>query len=98
MSNDQQAIRQIVERLESTWNNSDSAGFAAAFAEDADFVDILGRHHQGRPAIGAGHRQIFDTIYRGSRNTYTVEHVRFLSTDVRLAITNRLDMARARSD
>jgi uncharacterized protein (TIGR02246 family) len=82
MLNDEQSIRGIVERLEQAWNHSDSTAFAEVFAEDADFVDILGRHHRGRATIEAGHRQIFDTIYRGSRNTSTVEWVRFLRRDI----------------
>ena len=67
MTNDEQAICQIVKQLEASWNNSASAGFAAAFAEDAEFVDILARYHQGRLTIDVGHWQMFDTIYRGSR-------------------------------
>ena len=30
--------------------------YAEAFATDADFVDIRGVHHIGRPAIAAGHQ------------------------------------------
>jgi uncharacterized protein (TIGR02246 family) len=85
MNNDEQSICQIVRQLEANWNNNNSVGFAAPFAADAEFVDILGRHHQGRVAIEAGHRQIFDTIYRGSRNSYTVEHIRFVRPDVAIA-------------
>jgi uncharacterized protein (TIGR02246 family) len=85
VTNDEQSIRQIVNQLEAHWNSSDSAGFAGPFAEDAEFVDILGRHHKGRAAIETGHRQIFDTIYRGSRNRYTVEQIRFVRPDVAIA-------------
>lgn len=35
-------LHRIVEQLEAAWNNGDSAGFAAPFADDADFVHILG--------------------------------------------------------
>ena len=82
MSSDEQDIHEIIRQMEAAWNAGNSAAFAAPFAEDADFVDILGRHHRGRAAIEAGHRQIFETIYRGSRNHYTVERIRFVRPDV----------------
>jgi hypothetical protein len=38
------------------------------FTEDADFVDILGRHHQGRSTIAAGHRHIIRVVsFRSGR-------------------------------
>ncbi|HLH57191.1 MAG TPA: SgcJ/EcaC family oxidoreductase [Verrucomicrobiae bacterium] len=85
---DEQAIRQVIAQLERAWNAGDSAGFAAPFAEDADFVDVLGRYHRGRAAIEAGHRHIFDTIYRGSRNRYTIEATRFVGPDVALVFVH----------
>jgi uncharacterized protein (TIGR02246 family) len=57
-------------------------------------VDILGRHHWGRVAIEAGHRQIFDTIYRGSRNLYSVEQIRFVRPDVAIAFIHARLMSR----
>ena len=77
MSEDQE-LHQIVEQLESAWNRADSVAWADLFAEDADFVHILGGHFIGRPAIERGHRTIFDTIYKGSTNKFVVEKVRFL--------------------
>ena len=53
-------------QLEAAWNAADSTSFAALFAEDADFIHILGGYYTGRAAIEAGHRMIFGTIYKGS--------------------------------
>ncbi len=69
-------------KLESAWNSYDSVAWASLFAEDADFIHILGGHFHGRAAIEQGHRTIFDTIYKGSRNSFTVESVRFVRPDV----------------
>jgi len=85
MHSEEQSISELVKQMETSWNSGDSKSFSAVFAEDADFVDILGRYHHGRTTIEAGHRQIFDTIYRGSRNHYTVERVRFVGADVAVA-------------
>lgn len=84
-ANDEQFIHQIVRQLEAAWNAADSAAFAAPFAEDADFVNVMGEHHQGRANIEAGHRQMFDTIFKASRVTYTVEGIRSVRPDVAVA-------------
>jgi uncharacterized protein (TIGR02246 family) len=72
----------MVYQLEAAWNAADSASFAALFAEDADFIHILGGYYTGRAAIEAGHRMIFGTIYKGSSVRYSVEKIRFLRPDV----------------
>ncbi len=78
MASDEQALREIVQQLETAWNNADSVAWASLFAEDADFVHILGGHFQGSAAIEHGHRTIFDTIYKGSTNKFDVEKIRFV--------------------
>ncbi len=84
MTNDERPLYEIVEKLEAAWNNSDSVTWAALFVEDADFIHILGRHFHGRSEVERGHRTIFDTIYKGSRNSFKVESVRFVRPDVAL--------------
>lgn len=74
----------IATRMENAWNSADGPAFSAAFAEDADFVNVLGMHARGRDAIAAGHEQIFRTIYAGSRVAYRVESARLLRPDVAL--------------
>ena len=84
-SDDEAAIRAIVERVEAGWNAGSGAGFAVPFAEDADYVIINGHRIKGRQAIAESHQRIFDTIYKGSRNELTVDRVRFLRPDVAVA-------------
>ena len=43
---------------------------------------MLGGFYHGRRDIEKGHRTIFDTIYKGSRNRFEVEKVRSLGSDV----------------
>ena len=81
---DRAALENIVRRLEAAWNTMDGAAFAAPFANDADFVNIRGEHHQGRPAIAAGHAAIFRTIYAGSHVHFTVESAQLLRPEVAL--------------
>lgn len=82
MTTEERPLHEVVEQLESPWNNSDSVAWASLFAEDADFIHILGGHFQGRTDIERGHRTIFDGIYKGSRNKFTVEKVRPVRPDI----------------
>ncbi len=81
---DRADLEHVVRRLEAAWNALDGSAFAAPFAPDADFVNIRGEHMRSRPAIAAGHAAIFQTIYAGSTNRYTVEGARLLRPDVAL--------------
>jgi uncharacterized protein (TIGR02246 family) len=76
------AVRDLVLRLEAGWNSGDAEAFAGPFTDDADYVAINGAHLKGREAIARGHRGIFETIYKGSRNQATIAAVRFLRPDV----------------
>ncbi len=82
---DEAAIRAIVTGLAASWNTADGAGYGTAFTEDAEFVNVYGHHFHGRAVIAAGHQQIFDTVYRGSRIAGTVEGVRTIGPGVALA-------------
>ena len=82
ISADEQAIRAILQRLEAAWNRCDSAAFAAAFAEDATFIQIFGGQLDGRAAIDGSHRHIFETIYKGSHVKFVLRSVRFLRPEV----------------
>ena len=82
MTPEEAPLVEIVKKLEDAWNNSDSVAWASLFAEDADFIHVLGGHFHGQTDIERGHRTIFDTIYKGSRNNFKVEDVRFVRPDV----------------
>ncbi len=79
---DEQALRAIVAKLEAAWNAGDSVAWAGFFAEDVDFIHILGVHYTGRAAVETGHRMIWDTIYKGSTVKYAVEKIRPAGADV----------------
>ena len=50
--------------------------WTAEFANDADFIDVLGGLFTAAGKSQRGHRTIFDTIYKGSHNRFEVEKVR----------------------
>jgi len=79
---DEPVIQGILQQLETSWNRYDSNSFASAFAEDANFIHIFGGQLDGRPAIEAAHRHIFETIYKGSHARFVLRSIRFLRPDV----------------
>ena len=82
MTNEETSIADILKRLEAAWNAYDSVSFAAEFAADATFIQIFGGQLDGRAAIEASHRSIFDTIYKGSRAGFALRSIRFVRPDV----------------
>ncbi|GAB3507446.1 SgcJ/EcaC family oxidoreductase [Amycolatopsis cihanbeyliensis] len=80
-------VARIIAELARAWNAGDGAAWAANFAEDADFVDVVGRVQHGREVIGREHQKIFDTIYRGSRLEIHELNSRGLAGDVLLVHT-----------
>lgn len=87
MTAEETAIQDVVKQLEDAWNASDSRSFAAQFAEDATFIQIFGGQLDGRAAIEGSHRAIFDTIYKGSKASFTLRSIRFVRPDVAIALT-----------
>jgi uncharacterized protein (TIGR02246 family) len=82
MPSDEIAIQDIIQHFETAWNCRDSQAVAALFAADATLIQIFGRQFDGRKAIEASHRHLFDTIYRGSRLTFFERSIRFVRADV----------------
>jgi uncharacterized protein (TIGR02246 family) len=82
MTTDEIAIQDILKQIETAWNSYDSASLAAVFAEDANFIQIFGGQLDGRTAIEAAHRVIFNTIYTGSHASFMLRSIRFVRPDV----------------
>jgi uncharacterized protein (TIGR02246 family) len=76
---DEDAIRAIHQRMIDAWNAGDAAAFAAPFTDEAEFVAFEGTHLKGRREIVSFHRQIFDTVVKGTRLHGEVKFVRFLA-------------------
>ncbi|WP_020674083.1 SgcJ/EcaC family oxidoreductase [Amycolatopsis nigrescens] len=81
-------VEEIITDMARAWNAGDGAGWAAHFAENADFVDVVGRIQRGREVIATEHQKIFDTIYRGSHLDLWVVDSRELGDGILLVHTN----------
>lgn len=79
---DEAAIRSLFYITGDAWSRGDAESFASVFALDADFINIRAHALRGREEIARHHKQIWDTVYKGS----TVERgdllIHFIRPDV----------------
>ena len=85
MSTDQEAVKDVVTAFENCWNRHDMEAFAQLFAEDADFVNVIGLWWKGRPEIKQAHEASHTTMFKNSRLNISETSVRFLNPDVAIA-------------
>ena len=82
---DTAAITAIVQSQADAWNHGDAQAFAAHYAPDGSFTNVIGQQIYGKPGFIQQHAMIFSTIYKGSHNVFTVGHVQFIRPDVAVA-------------
>ena len=78
-------IEAVLSALQQSWNRHDVAAFATQFTENADFVNVVGMHVRGRPAIEAQHVAIHKTVFRNSQLRTLGQSVRLLAPQVAVA-------------
>jgi uncharacterized protein (TIGR02246 family) len=80
---DEAAIRKLMEDLAVAWNKHDGVSFAMLFAEDADFTNwrATTRLH-GREEIKKMNANLATGMFRQSTLTLTAAHIRFFVPDV----------------
>ncbi len=79
---DKAEIAAIVKGETDAWNRGDAEAFAAHYAENGSFTNVIGQQLYGRKAFIEQHARIFSTIYKGSHNTFEVSHINFVRPDV----------------
>ncbi|MEH2420571.1 MAG: SgcJ/EcaC family oxidoreductase [Nostoc sp.] len=52
---DEAAIKAVIAAFAEAWNTKDAEPLAKLFAEDSDFVDVIGRWFKGRTEIKQAH-------------------------------------------
>ncbi len=82
MANDEAGIGAGVQQMQDGWNSKNGTRFAHPFATDADYVVINGTLIKGHDDIAKGHQQIFQTIFKDSTLTLSVQRIRFLRQDI----------------
>jgi uncharacterized protein (TIGR02246 family) len=82
---DKAAIQKIVQEEQDAWNRGDAQAFAAHFAADGSFTNIVGMQTYGVEPFRKQHEAIFATIYKGSHNEFMLGRLRFIRPDVAVA-------------
>lgn len=82
---DHAAIAGVADAFDAAWNRHDMTTFAALFASNADFVNVVGMWWKNRAEIQAAHLHSHATFLRDSVLAGKVEKVTFLGSDVAAA-------------
>ena len=79
---DEAGVRAVASGLTEAWNRHDMKAFAALFAEDADFVNVIGLWWRGRSEIQKEHEALHATRMKDSQLAVVETSIRFLRPDV----------------
>lgn len=75
----------IADALVAAWNAGDAARFAALFADDAEFVNVVGLWWRSRDAIEKAHAYGFEKIFPGSTMRVVKRAIRDVGNDAAVA-------------
>jgi uncharacterized protein (TIGR02246 family) len=81
-----EAIKANINAYAEAWNVHNAKLLSVLFTEDADFVMVMGIWLKGREEIERDHAELFSTVMRKSRLTFTDTKIKFLKPDI--AITH----------
>jgi len=79
---DEAAVKAVTAGSVDAWNRHDMRAFAALFAQDADFVNVIGMWWRGRAEIQKEHETLHATRMKNTRLMAAETVVRFLRPDV----------------
>jgi len=75
-------IKQVLTGSVDAWNRHDAKAFSMAFAEDADFTNVVGMSAHGRTEIESFHAPMFATRFKDTHLTITDTKIRFITPDI----------------
>jgi uncharacterized protein (TIGR02246 family) len=79
---DENALQELMARLDTSWIGRDANVFAACFAAESTFRYHTGRTLQGREQIEKNYLASFAAKVEQERHVTTIHHIRFLRPDV----------------
>lgn len=92
---DERAIKNVLRDFADAWNRHDAKAFSMAFAEDADFTNVVGMSAHGRAEIEKFHAPLFATRLKDTHQTIADVKIRFITPDV-AAVDAHWEMAGAK--
>jgi len=82
VSDEEAAIRALIDSEAAAWNHGDAEGYAAHFRTDGTFTNVLGITYCGKDTFETRHAEIFAGIYNGSIAKMTIKRIYFVRPDV----------------
>ncbi len=82
-------IEALLQTEQDAWNSGNSAVYASAFTDNADFINIRGQVFTGRAAIEGVHQTIFAGPFKGSTIAITLRLFKLLAPGVALVDTDQ---------
>ena len=79
------AVQNIVSAFAETWNRHDMQAFSELYAEDAEFVNVVGLWWKGRAQIRAAHEFTHQNLFRHSRLSIDKTAIRFPTPTIAIA-------------
>lgn len=80
-------IEAIVAAEDEAWNSGNADQFAARVLPDVAFTNVIGMFSVGKAPFLVQHQRIFSTIYKGSKNQQTIQHIMLVRSDVAIVDT-----------
>jgi uncharacterized protein (TIGR02246 family) len=78
-------VEAVAQAFADCWNRHDMEALSQLFADDAEFVNVVGLWWKGREEIKRAHEVIHSTIFKNSHLVVTKVAVRFLRPDIAIA-------------
>ena len=85
MSDELVKVKNTVHAFAECWNRHDMKAFAELFAEDAEFVNVVGLWWRGRDEIRKAHEYTHATMFKDSQLTISEVSVRFPADTIAIA-------------
>jgi uncharacterized protein (TIGR02246 family) len=82
MDQDRQDVEEVIRAFGECWNQHDMEAFAQLFADDAEFVSVVGLWWKGRDDIKRAHLATHARMFKHSHLVITDIAVRFVAPDV----------------
>ncbi len=67
------------------WTAGDAEAWSEHLADDIDFTVWTGMYVKGRSGVTEGHKQIFSSLYKDTKQKLDVRSIRFLRDDIAVA-------------
>ena len=82
----EEVVVSVVKGYCEAWNAHDMKALAELFVDDAHWINIVGMHWRGKPAVVAGHAAYHQTFFRTTGIEMADVEIREISPDVAAAV------------